>query len=194
MAYYKLKDKDQKIYDNGNRDASSEYVLFYDSINDRLKQEKLVGCEIGVLYGDTSMFFLQNFTNLFLIGIDPIIPDSMESSLIGNVETIKLNTKEYENRFQFIQDYSFNVSFDENYFDFIFIDGDHTYEAVKSDFEQYVKYLKKGGLMFFHDSRMNRGGANFHIGSSKFVDELITSSSDLELIGETFSLTCFVKN
>ena len=63
MAYYKHKDKEQKIYDNGNRDASSEYVLFYDSINDRLKQEKLVGCEIGVLYGDTSMFFLQNFTN-----------------------------------------------------------------------------------------------------------------------------------
>jgi hypothetical protein len=194
MAYYKHKDKEQKIYDNGNRDASSEYVLFYDSINDRLKQEKLVGCEIGVLYGDTSMFFLQNFTNLFLIGIDPIIPDSMESSLIGNVETIKLNTKEYENRFQFIQDYSFNVSFEEDYFDFIFIDGDHNYEVVKSDFEQYVKYLKKGGLMFFHDSRMNRGGANFHIGSSKFVDELISSSSDLELIGETFSLTCFVKN
>jgi len=193
MGYYKFISKEQKNYDNDHLDPSTEFQLFYDSISDRLNQEKLVGCEIGVLYADTSCFFLRNFTNLHLIGIDPIIPDSMESSLIGNLEKIKSNTKEFENRFQFIQDYSFNISFEENYFDFIFIDGDHNYQAVKSDYEQYVKYLKQGGLIFFHDSRMNRGGANFHIGSSKFVDELI-SLNHLELIGEAFSLTCFIKN
>lgn len=35
--------------------------------------------------------------------------------------------------------------------DFIFIDGDHTYEGVKSDFINYKKYLKDGGYIAFHD-------------------------------------------
>ncbi len=36
-------------------------------------------------------------------------------------------------------------------FDFIFIDGDHSYEGVKKDFEMYTPFLKKGGYVGFHD-------------------------------------------
>lgn len=35
--------------------------------------------------------------------------------------------------------------------DFIFIDGDHTYEGVKKDFEMYIPFLKDGGYVGFHD-------------------------------------------
>ena len=35
--------------------------------------------------------------------------------------------------------------------DFLFIDGDHTYEGVKKDFEMYSKLVKKGGIIAFHD-------------------------------------------
>jgi predicted O-methyltransferase YrrM len=35
--------------------------------------------------------------------------------------------------------------------DFIFIDGDHTYEGVKRDFNLYGPLLRKGGLIGFHD-------------------------------------------
>lgn len=35
--------------------------------------------------------------------------------------------------------------------DFVFIDGDHSYKSVKKDFETYVKLVKKGGLVAFHD-------------------------------------------
>ena len=35
--------------------------------------------------------------------------------------------------------------------DFIFIDGDHTYEGVKQDYEQYKPFLKDGGYIAFHD-------------------------------------------
>jgi predicted O-methyltransferase YrrM len=35
--------------------------------------------------------------------------------------------------------------------DFLFIDGDHTYEGVKRDFEIYSPLVKKGGLVVFHD-------------------------------------------
>jgi cephalosporin hydroxylase len=35
--------------------------------------------------------------------------------------------------------------------DLLFIDGDHTYEGVKADFEKYLHLVKKGGLIAFHD-------------------------------------------
>lgn len=35
--------------------------------------------------------------------------------------------------------------------DFMFIDGDHTYEGVKKDFEMYSTLVKSGGVIAFHD-------------------------------------------
>lgn len=40
---------------------------------------------------------------------------------------------------------------DGNKIDFLFIDGDHTYQGVKSDFEMYKNLVKEGGLIGFHD-------------------------------------------
>lgn len=36
-------------------------------------------------------------------------------------------------------------------FDFLFIDGDHSYEGVKKDAEMYAPLVKKGGIIAFHD-------------------------------------------
>jgi len=35
--------------------------------------------------------------------------------------------------------------------DFLFIDGDHTYEGVKKDWEMYGPLVRPGGLVAFHD-------------------------------------------
>lgn len=35
--------------------------------------------------------------------------------------------------------------------DVLFIDGDHSYEGVKKDFTIYEQFVKKGGLVIFHD-------------------------------------------
>jgi len=35
--------------------------------------------------------------------------------------------------------------------DFLFIDGDHTYEGVKKDFEMYSPLVRRGGVVAFHD-------------------------------------------
>ncbi|EMA44512.1 O-methyltransferase-like protein [Halococcus morrhuae DSM 1307] len=35
--------------------------------------------------------------------------------------------------------------------DFLFIDGDHTYDGVKDDFERYSPFVADGGLIAFHD-------------------------------------------
>jgi predicted O-methyltransferase YrrM len=38
-----------------------------------------------------------------------------------------------------------------NQLDFLFIDGDHSYEGVKKDFEMYSPLVKKEGIIAFHD-------------------------------------------
>lgn len=35
--------------------------------------------------------------------------------------------------------------------DFLFIDGDHSYEGAKQDYDFYSKFVKKGGLIALHD-------------------------------------------
>ncbi len=174
----------------------SEKQLFTDVLLDYIKKTNhpITGIEIGVLYGDTSKFLLNINEKIFLTGIDPLIPDSMNQHLVGNMDRIINNTIEFGNRFTLINDYSYNVvdNILDN-IDFLFIDGSHHYGDVKSDYELFSPKIKYSGLIFFHDSRMNRGGAEFHVGSSKFVDEIIGNDKSLELIGEAFSLTCFIK-
>ena len=36
-------------------------------------------------------------------------------------------------------------------FDFVFIDGDHSYEGVKRDFELYEPNVRSGGIIALHD-------------------------------------------
>lgn len=38
--------------------------------------------------------------------------------------------------------------------DFLFLDGDHLYNAVKRDFELYSPLVRQGGVVAFHDARI----------------------------------------
>lgn len=44
--------------------------------------------------------------------------------------------------------------------DFLFIDGDHSYEGVKKDFEMYSPLVKKGGIIAFYDVVIHLKEAN----------------------------------
>jgi predicted O-methyltransferase YrrM len=147
--------------------------------------------EIGVLNGHTTKFILEN-TKANVYGIDPIIPDSMDSALIGSEDKINELVTKFSN-FTFIKDYSYNVvkNWDKK-IDYIFIDGDHTYDAVKQDFEQWYPHVKVGGIISIHDSSANRGGPSFWPGPSKLADELI-SDVRVEYIETLTALTVFKK-
>jgi predicted O-methyltransferase YrrM len=47
--------------------------------------------------------------------------------------------------------------------DFLFIDGDHTYEGVKADFEMYSGLVRPGGLIAFHDICRHPEELNCHV-------------------------------
>ncbi len=56
--------------------------------------------------------------------------------------------------------------------DFIFIDGDHTYEGVKQDYEMYKSLVKDGGYIAFHDINDTQFHRNNNCYVCKLWDEL----------------------
>lgn len=46
--------------------------------------------------------------------------------------------------------------------DFLFIDGDHSYEGVREDFMMYSPLVREGGLIAFHDIAESGGSREVH--------------------------------
>lgn len=64
--------------------------------------------------------------------------------------------------------------------DFLFIDGDHSYEGVRRDFELYAPLVRPGGLVAFHDvsprtTPATEGTARFwrELAAEREVEELV---------------------
>jgi cephalosporin hydroxylase len=62
--------------------------------------------------------------------------------------------------------------------DFLFIDGDHSYEGVKMDFEMYGPLVRGGGLIAFHDNKPTE--SNAWSGVIPYWEELKKSSYKTE--------------
>ncbi len=60
--------------------------------------------------------------------------------------------------------------------DFLFIDGDHTYEGVKKDFEMYSPLVKEGGVIAFHDIALHPPEKNCDV--RRFWEEIKKSDSE----------------
>ena len=56
--------------------------------------------------------------------------------------------------------------------DFIFIDGDHTYDGAKSDFVNYGSMVRKGGVIAFHDLMTPKNGIQNHIQVGRLWKEI----------------------
>lgn len=79
-------------------------------------------------------------------------------------------------------------------YDFIFIDGDHTYEGVKSDFLHWKDALKNGGHLLFHDAADTRPFSSFHRDLLKLMDEIERDYvSQFKKVGAVGTLVHFQK-
>ena len=64
--------------------------------------------------------------------------------------------------------------------DLLFIDGDHTWDGVKSDFEIYSRFVKPGGIIAFHD--IQPGFERWGVAVSRFWKETALPGSKKEYI------------
>jgi cephalosporin hydroxylase len=104
--------------------------------------------EIGAR-GGTFLLFSKLSTGIKIaVDMDSVFKDSIYLSMIGE-------------DFHFLNADSQSIETFEKVksicpqFDFIFIDGDHSYEGVKRDFELYKQLLSPRGYIAFHDIDSN---------------------------------------
>lgn len=115
-----------------------------------------IGVEIGVLRGDYSKMILEEWKNgkLYLVDTWRHISEYIDMNGRNDeyhyecmIQTAK-NIKPYQDRANMIRMGSVDASklFPDEYFDFIYIDADHSYEAVKKDLEVWWPKIKRGGI------------------------------------------------
>ena len=125
---------------------------------DKYKQplKHLTGAEIGVYKGDNAKEILDFLNIEHLVLVDPWKGYDDYCTETGEDDSAYENYyKEVKNKFsnnpkvRIIRDTSVNAAkmFDNEYFDFVYLDGDHTYEGVTKDLESWYPKLKKFGVM-----------------------------------------------
>jgi predicted O-methyltransferase YrrM len=106
-----------------------------------------LGVDSGVLFG----MLLRECPDLHLTGVD-LFPDmershrvfEYEAGYSDRCEVLKMSTDEA------------SLLFEDGHFDFVFIDADHSYQAVKSDIRHWASKVRSGGWLGGHDYRVDK--------------------------------------
>ena len=77
--------------------------------------------------------------------------------------------------------------------DFVFIDGDHSYEAVRTDWRDWNGFVAGGGRVAFHDALLDAPWMDESFGSARFVAELIDADGDWQLADRADSIAVFAR-
>ena len=117
--------------------------------------------EIGVFYGANLLSVADTYClhiNSKLYCIDPWedydeYPEKYSHNNIYNMFLENINNSPHKDKINIHKGYSNNIlhTFENNFFDIIYIDGNHEPEYVLEDAVLSFRKLKKGGFMIFDD-------------------------------------------
>lgn len=120
-----------------------------------------LGAEVGIAFGGMSLSLLQALPNLSLLGVDPYVPyDDNDVMSLSESQmdaicswTVRRVQAAHPGRWKFDRRPSLDVaaSVPDEWLEFVFLDGDHRYEAITKDIRAWLPKVRKGGLICGHD-------------------------------------------
>ena len=174
-----------------------------------LKTYKLngYGVEIGVKRGEFSKHLLSTTDLKKLYLVDPWMSqdvatyDEIHHDHDDDFVACMNNVQPFQGRYEIVKDFSYNAhsKFSDEYFDFIYIDGNHSYDAVKDDLDKWYPKLKQGGLLAGDDYTYIpvETKFNYTFGVKRAVDEFAISKKknvSIDLTGDWYYNTTFNKH
>jgi hypothetical protein len=135
-----------------------------DNRNNLIKklEKNLKIMEIGIFKGEFSKFIFNEIKPSELHLVDLFEGNMCSGDKDGNNIIWTDLSQEYDNLTSYFQNdknvflykgFSYNIlsKFDNEYFDMVYIDGDHSYEGVKKDLNIAFDKVKSGGYICGHD-------------------------------------------
>src|SRR5258705_6825142 len=145
--------------------------------------------EIGCYEGSTTAALAANTTGR-VYSIDPFFSGRL-GICYGEVVAKFVRWKRRLSNVEFLKAFSHDVApqFRQSV-DFIFIDADHSYEAIKKDWQDWFPKVKPGGIIALHDCHIAENSPSY-LGSMKFYDSDIPKMSGIEQVDSVDSLAVF---
>ena len=162
--------------------------------------ENIKGCEIGVCHGENLCHMLECCDNIEkIIAIDPYItyddygghvdenqlqgPSYVKLKELPKIVKENLDSIGMAHKVDFRQVTSDEaaLTIEDNSLDFVFIDGNHSYEYVYSDLKNYFNKVRSGGIFSGHDwslSDVNRAILDFLEEKNISISELKNLKND----------------
>lgn len=135
--------------------TKNEQVMLYKLAR---KSRATIGVEIGSFLGASSNMIAAGLRSdtARLYCIDTWHNDAMTEGARDTWDNFSLNTRRYASKIIPVRGFSTEVvdivaRACHGEVGFLFIDGDHSYEGVYADWQNYRPLLKKGGYVAFHD-------------------------------------------
>ena len=135
---------------------NEQYVVLENLIR---KYDLRVGVELGVLYGFHAQHLVEACPNLFLYGVDAFRKlrpgngyDDVSQQWFDELCVKTRSHLEPTGRWQLIRETTVEAA--RNFtrpIDFVFIDADHGYEAVRDDIRAWWDHVRPGGIVSGHD-------------------------------------------
>ncbi len=170
------------------------------AILSHVRERNPVGVEVGVFRGSLSARLLEGRPDLTLHMVDPWAagtPGAYADSGDPHAHMSRAEQDEHckdatlatafasgRRRVWRLPSVEGARQFQDGTLDFVFIDGDHTYEAVRDDIQAWLPKLKPGGLLCGHD--YSNPGWPF-LGVDQAVNEFAAASGLPLMLGENFT-------
>lgn len=156
---------------------------------ERYVQGKRHIVELGVFEGATSLVLRKAMaTNGKLWCVDPFPCGRFGISYQYSIAFREVN-KSTNGTVEFIQKLSHEVVQGwQEPIDLLFIDADHSYQAVRKDWDDWSSYVKVGGIIALHDSRSMK-----YPGPFRLVQEITTDGGSYRKVEEVSTMTVFEK-
>ena len=178
---------------------------YYGIFSNCIKENNFKTCvEVGVGYGFHSKEILDNTNVEKLYLVDPMwyYPNDAfvdDVTRYGGfeklVKNIKIHLNEHKDRYIWYRCPSLSITneqIQDESIDAVFIDGDHSYEAVSKDLPFWWKKVRKGGWLLGDDY------SSGHPGTTRAVDEFAYKNNlKIEFLtkeNNTYPIYKFVKN
>lgn len=121
--------------------SSGEFLCLLE-IYSQLQPKTVV--EIGSFSGGTLWYYQKLNPAAKLISVDLNFDHFSRYDLFPNVTFIKGDSSDPKTVKRVLEAAPEGI-------DFLFIDGDHSFPAVRNDWELYSRFVRKGGVVAFHD-------------------------------------------